>query len=153
MSQHGSRSNNGHSRARRTAMPSESLQPTPTQHFLRGLARAFAGATIFSLPMLMTMEMWWLGFYMDPLRLALLLAVALPLLIRLSRYGGMRPTTSMWDDVADALVAIGIAAFASTLILWIFGVVTPGMPLREVAGTLLSRHSAAASGPCWPRTR
>jgi hypothetical protein len=30
--------------------------------FLVGLGRAFGGALIFSLPMLMTMEMWWLGF-------------------------------------------------------------------------------------------
>ena len=34
-----------------------------------GLARAFAGAVIFSLPLLMTMEMWWFGFTMEPLRL------------------------------------------------------------------------------------
>lgn len=29
--------------------------------FFVGLARAFAGAVLFSLPLLMTMEMWWLG--------------------------------------------------------------------------------------------
>ena len=42
--------------------------------FLVALARAFAGALIFGLPLLMTMEMWALGFYMEPLRLALFLA-------------------------------------------------------------------------------
>jgi len=30
--------------------------------FLVGLARAFAGAILFSFPILMTMEMWSLGF-------------------------------------------------------------------------------------------
>ena len=35
--------------------------------FAVDLLRAFGGAMLFSLPMLMTMEMWWLGFYMEPL--------------------------------------------------------------------------------------
>ena len=63
--------------------------------FGTGAARAFAGALVFSLPMLMTMEMWWLGFHIDPFRLALLMGLMLPLLVRLSRYGGMRPTASI----------------------------------------------------------
>ena len=98
------------------------------------LARALAGALIFALPMLMTMEMWWLGFYMDPFRLALLLALLLPLLVRLSRYGGLRPTASVWDDIADALVSVGAAFVAATAILSIFGVITAEMPLREIIG-------------------
>ena len=52
--------------------------------FAIGLARAFDGAIIFSLPILMTMEMWWLGFLMEPWRLALLIALGLPLLFGLS---------------------------------------------------------------------
>jgi hypothetical protein len=32
--------------------------------FLIGLARAFAGAVLFAISLFMTMEMWWLGFYM-----------------------------------------------------------------------------------------
>ena len=53
-----------------------------------GLARAFGGANIFALPLLMTMEMWWLGFYLDPLRLALFLVVNFAVLVGLSRFGG-----------------------------------------------------------------
>lgn len=105
-----------------------------TREFVIGTGRAFAGALLFSLPMLMTMEMWWLGFYMDPLRLALLLALMLPLVVRLARYGGIRKTASVWDEVADALVAVGVAFVASSLVLWIFGVITSHMPLREILG-------------------
>ena len=50
-----------------------------------GIARGFAGAMLFSLPMIMTMEMCGLGFYIDPYRLALLQVVMVPLLVRLSR--------------------------------------------------------------------
>jgi uncharacterized membrane protein len=48
----------------------ESARPV-RRRFTIGLARAFGGAILFSFPMLMTMEMWWLGFYIDPFRLAL----------------------------------------------------------------------------------
>ena len=114
--------------------------------FAIGAGRGFAGALIFSLPMLMTMEMWWLGFYMDPLRLALLLALMLPLLVRLSRYGGLRPTASIWDDIADSLVVIAIAFAASALVLWIFGVITPDMPVREILGKVALQTFPASIG-------
>ena len=38
----------------------------------RGEDDAFGGALLFGLPLLMTMEMWWLGFYIDRLRLLIL---------------------------------------------------------------------------------
>ena len=41
----------------------------PERDLWIGVARAFGGAIFFSLPLLMTMEMWWLGFYMDRLRI------------------------------------------------------------------------------------
>ena len=44
------------------------------EHFI-GVARAFGGALFFGLPLLMPMEMWWLGFVMDRFRLALFVAV------------------------------------------------------------------------------
>jgi uncharacterized membrane protein len=36
------------------------------QETLAGLARGLGGAILFALPLLMTMEMWWLGFYRSP---------------------------------------------------------------------------------------
>lgn len=42
------------------------------KEFAEGIGRAFAGALLFSLPILMTMEMWWLGFSMEPWRLILM---------------------------------------------------------------------------------
>src|SRR5690606_34859559 len=56
--------------------------------FRVGLARAFGGAIFFSLPMLMTMELWSLDFYMDRLRLALFMALMVPFLIVLDHYSG-----------------------------------------------------------------
>ncbi len=80
--------------------------------------------------------MWWLGFYMHPLRLALLVVVILPLLVGLSRLGGFRPTSRLRDEVADAFVACLIAAAAAAIILYVFGLITADMTVRELVGKI-----------------
>lgn len=100
------------------------------------IGRAFAGALLFSLPLLMTMEMWWLGFYMSPHKLVLLLLVTFPLLVGLSRYGGFRPAGTLAEGVVDALVALAVAAIAALLILYLFGALEWGMSAREVVGKI-----------------
>ncbi len=124
-----------------------------TTEFAVDAARAFAGALIFALPMLMTMEMWWLGFHIDPLRLALLLVVMFPLLVRLSRYSGIRQTASIWDDIADALVAVAIAAPAAGIVLWVFGMVTPEMPVREILGKIAIQTFPGSLGAMLARSQ
>jgi putative integral membrane protein (TIGR02587 family) len=110
------------------------------------LVRAFGGAILFSFPMLMTMEMWWLGFHIDPFRLSLLFGLMLPLLVRLSKYGGMRRTASLWDDLADALVVIAVSFAAALLILWLFRVVDASMPMREILGKVVVQTFPASIG-------
>ncbi len=121
--------------------------------FMRGLGRAFAGALIFALPMLMTMEMWRLGFYMQPLRLALLLVLTVPVLVGLSRFGGMRPTAHLRDDLADALVVMLIAALAAAFTLYLFGILTPGMSPREVVGKIALQTVPGSFGAMLARSQ
>lgn len=116
------------------------------RRFFIGLARACAGALIFALPMLMTMEMWQIGSYLDPWRLAVLLAVTVPLLTGLSAIGGFKPTETLRDDVADAFVAIAVAAVISAAVLAVFGVVTPGMPVNEAIGKIALQVFPAGVG-------
>jgi putative integral membrane protein (TIGR02587 family) len=105
-----------------------------TRHFWIGLARACGGAIIFSLPLMMTMEMWWLGFYMSPLRLALLLLLTLPLLVGLSYYSGFEETFCWQEEVVDAFVAYGVGFVAPAVLLVCMGVLDLSMPLAEVIG-------------------
>lgn len=103
-------------------------------HFAQGLARAFAGAVIFGLPLLMTMEMWWLAFTMDLLRLALFIALFLPLLVALSWHVGFEPTFDWKEDVLDALVAFAVGAVTAVVVLSLLGALTTGMGPREWLG-------------------
>jgi putative integral membrane protein (TIGR02587 family) len=104
--------------------------------FLVGLARAFGGSIIFALPLLMTMEMWWLGFYVEPGRLMLLLLLFIPLLIGLSHFVGFEDTFEWLDDAVDAFVAYAVAFVAAVPILALFRVITWDMSADEVVGKI-----------------
>jgi putative integral membrane protein (TIGR02587 family) len=101
-----------------------------------GLARAFGGALIFSMPMFMTMELWHLGFAADRLRIALLVVLMIPVLIGLSHYCGFEPTFDWQDDVVDAFVGYAVAFAASFLVLALFSEMQRGTPRDEMVGKL-----------------
>ena len=102
--------------------------------FLIGLSRAAGGAILFALPMLMTMEMWWLGFYMHPLRLALLIVLTLPLLTFLAFYSGFERRVSILGAVVDASVGYAIGFACAALMLGLMHVIDHTMSIDELVG-------------------
>jgi putative integral membrane protein (TIGR02587 family) len=121
--------------------------------FARALARAFAGALIFGLPLLMTMEMWALGFYMDPLRLALFLAAMLPLLVGLAYYAGFEAAFAWRQFVLSAWVAYAVAFVAAAAGLTLLGVLRPGMSLAEIVGKVSLQAIPASIGAMLARSQ
>ena len=114
----------------------QAAERSASRSFAVGLARAFGGALIFSLPILMTMEMWWLGFSIPKVRLALLLLLTIPLLIGLSHYMGFEETFGLKDDALDAFVALAVGFISGASILFIFSVIEPGMSAYEIVGKI-----------------
>lgn len=114
--------------------------------FARGLARAYGGAVIFSLPLMMTMEMWWLGFYMSPLRLALFVLVLIPVLVGLSHLAGFEDTFEWRDDLLDALVAFAVGFTTGGILLALFGVIDLHMGARELIGKITLQAIPASIG-------
>lgn len=121
-------------------------RPHSDKNFLVDVARAFGGALIFSFPMLMTMEMWHLGFYMDRFRLALFIFLAIPLLVGLSFYDGFEDTFTIKDDILDMFVAFAVGFAASAVMLSLFGVLRPGMSAAEFVGKVALQTTTAALG-------
>ena len=81
-------------------MPNDDVSSATTSaQYAVALSRAFAGALIFGLPLLLTMEMWWLGFYLEPWRLAQLSLVNLAVLYGMSRVSGFEEARNWIDDV------------------------------------------------------
>ncbi len=115
--------------------------PVSNHNFAVDLAHDLGGAILFSFPLLMTMEMWWLGFYMDRYRLALFLALVFMLVMGLSYFEGGTETFKI--EVLDALTACAAGYAVAAVMLLLFGIVKPGMSADEIIGKI-SLHAAPA---------
>src|SRR5687768_5510729 len=141
------------SRSPSKKLRSDLLPAETNRRFALGLVRAFGGAMLFAFPMLMTMEMWWLGFYIDPLRLALFILINIPLLVGLSYYAGFEETFELIDDVVDAFAAYAVGVVASTVMLLLFAVIGPGMSADEVVGKVSIQAVPASIGALLVRSQ
>ena len=111
------------------------------------LAHDFGGAIIFSFPLLMTMEMWWLGFYMERSRLALFLGLAFVVVVALAYLeGGDEPFKI---DIVDSLVACAVGYTIAAVMLGLFGIIKPGMSADEILGKISLHAVPAASARYW----
>lgn len=126
---------------------------SPLHDKILGIGRAFGGALIFSLPMLMTMELWWFGFLMDRYRMALLIVLALPVLVGLAHRVGFEPTFDWREDVRDAFIALAIGIAASAVILVMFNVVHPSMTADEIVGKIAIQSVPASIGALLGRSQ
>jgi putative integral membrane protein (TIGR02587 family) len=130
------------------------MQPrSPNLAFAIALARAFGGALLFSLPMLMTMEMWELASYMSKSRLALLLSLNIPFLIGLSHYMGFEETFGFIDDAIDAFVALAVGFIASAVALGLFAVITSGTSSQEIIGNIAIQVVPASIGAMFAQSQ
>jgi len=114
--------------------------------FLVGLARAFAGAILFSFPLIMTMEMWSLGFTVERSRLVLFMFLTIPLLVGLSYFIGFEDTSCLTDDIIDAFVAYAVGFTTSAVMLVLFNILDFTMSLDEIIGKISIQAGIAAIG-------
>lgn len=117
-----------------------------TRKYLKALARAFAGAVIFGIPIMMTMETWELGATLDRARLAAFVVFVLPLLVGLVYLSGFEKARSWLQVVMDAVTAYLVALVAATVVLVAFRIVWAGMSLDEIVGKLVLQASAGSFG-------
>lgn len=127
--------------------------PATPRAFARGLARAFAGALIFGLPMLMTAELWELGARLDRLRLALLVLLIIPLLVGVAHRVGFEPSFGWREDLRDAAIALVVGMLASVTILLLFDQL--GEPVRpdQVVGRVAIQAVPTALGALLARSQ
>ena len=124
----------------------EAIGRSPNLEYAVDLMRAFGGAVLFAFPLVMTMEMWSLGFAVDRGRLLLFLVLNLPILLALSYLAGFRASFSLKEDALDALAALAVGAFASTMLLLLFGLLSGGMSLDELVGKVAIQTVPASLG-------
>jgi putative integral membrane protein (TIGR02587 family) len=133
-------------------MANQRLDSRASLHFARGLARAFGGAIVFSLPLLMTNEMWDFGRYVERWKLALLLALSFPLFVGLSHHAGFEETFDWKEDVRDSCVAYAVAFVAAAVMLSLFGAIRIDSSLSTLTGLLALQAVPAGIGALLGRT-
>jgi putative integral membrane protein (TIGR02587 family) len=86
------------------------------------LARAFAGAFLFGMPLLFTMEMWWIGEHLGRLRLGTFVVLGLLVNVGLAYYTGFRnaPRT-LPHALKQGIEALAIGAVAGLVSLFALG--------------------------------
>jgi putative integral membrane protein (TIGR02587 family) len=111
--------------------------PGPWGRELDDFARAFSGAFVFGVPLLFTMEMWWIGTYTGTWRLLLFLAVALAANLVLSYYTGFKRKTTRLGTVNEAVDAVAVGLVASAIVLAVLQRIAIGDPLESVLGKVV----------------
>ncbi|SIQ89770.1 putative integral membrane protein TIGR02587 [Rhizobium sp. RU20A] len=123
------------------------------RRFLTGLARGLAGALLFSLPMLMTMEMWFLGLYVHPLRLLVLCTVNLPMLVLLAHYIGFEKSIGWGAAYRDAITAYGLGILVSAGFLLLFNVLGQGATMATAVAQIALQAVPASIGALLGRSQ
>jgi len=121
--------------------------------FLTGLARGVGGALLFALPMFMTMEMWFLGFYMSREKLLLLCVLNIPLLVVLAKRVGFEKTSSWSEATRDAVTAYGLAIIVSAAILALFGVINDQVTTSTTVAKIAIQAVPASIGALLGRSQ
>lgn len=121
--------------------------------FVTGLGRGVAGALFLALPMLMTMEMWHLGYYMARERLLLLLLLNIPLLVLLAHRIGFEDISTWREAVRDAIIAYGIGIVTSLIVLAALGLLRGGMSAAEIVGKTALQSVPASIGAMLGRSQ
>lgn len=111
--------------------------PGAWQNELVDLARAFSGAFLFGIPLLFTMEMWWIGTYIDAWRLLIFLAVAFLANFGLAGMAGFRHEGSFIGALEQATTAMAVGVVAAVVTLLVLNRISLSDPLTSVLGKVV----------------
>ena len=128
------------------AAPADDTNPWVRE--LVDLARAASGGMLFGIPLLYTMEVWWVGSTTDPAQSLGVLAVSFTIVLFLNRTSGFRRDRDVrWSDAAiDAVEALAIGLICVTFVLVMLREVTMTTPLREALGKVVYESTPFAIG-------
>jgi putative integral membrane protein (TIGR02587 family) len=123
------------------------------QRFWVGVARGFGGALLFAMPILMTMEMWWLGFYVERWKLALFVGLMIPMILALSYFAGLKEDTGLREVVLDGMTAYAIGIVTTVIVLFLLGIIETTMAPREIIGKIAILSPTSAFGAVLARAQ
>lgn len=106
---------------------------------LQALVRGASGGMLIGIPLLYTMEVWWIGSYAGPNRmLAVFLFTLIPVFL-LNRTSGFRSSKDVraFDALIDTVEAVALGIVCVTGVLILLREITLSTPLAEVTGKVI----------------
>lgn len=120
---------------------SETVKPTPSQwsREIDDLIRGLSGGFMFGIPLLYTMEVWWIGSATPPIRMLVALAVSYITVFLLNRTAGFRRTQNIRfvDAAIDSVEALAIGLLCTTCVLVLLREITTATSLNEAIGKIV----------------
>jgi putative integral membrane protein (TIGR02587 family) len=103
------------------------------------LIRGASGGFLFGIPLLYTMEVWWIGSFISPLRMLLALVFTFLVVFFLTQTAGFRRsgTVNSIDSLMDTVEALAIGIVCSGLVLILLREINSEVPLTEALGKLV----------------
>lgn len=106
---------------------------------LDDLVRGASGGFLFGIPLLYTMEVWWIGSSIAPVRLLLALLLTFAIVFLLNRTCGFRKTDiiNAANAAIDTIEAMALGLVCATVILVLLREITLQTPLNEALGKII----------------
>ncbi|MBW4580426.1 MAG: TIGR02587 family membrane protein [Tildeniella nuda ZEHNDER 1965/U140] len=115
---------------------------------LNDLVRGACGGFLFGIPLLYTMEVWWIGSMAQPPRIMMAIAGTFIAVFWLNRTEGFRKTrrSRPYEAFTDTIEAMAIGVACSALVLTLLRELTFDVPLRESLGKVIFESVPFALG-------
>ncbi|WP_397327019.1 DUF2391 family protein, partial [Nostoc sp. FACHB-110] len=113
------------------------------------IIRGACGGFLFGVPLLYTMEVWWVGSQAKPQLIMMAIAVTFIVVFLLNRTEGFRKrkyTLKPYEALTDTIEALAIGIVCSSFILFILREITLATPLREALGKIIFESVPFALG-------
>ncbi|MCA1991117.1 MAG: TIGR02587 family membrane protein [Coleofasciculus sp. S288] len=118
------------------------------------IIRGASGGFLFGIPLLYTMEVWWIGSQISPPIMLGILAITFVVVFLLNRTEGFRKTQSQQflDTLMDSVELLAIGIICTTLILILLGEIHLGTPWNEALGKIILESVPFSLGGALART-
>lgn len=109
------------------------------QQELKEIISGASGGFLFGIPLLYTMEVWFIGSYIEPPFLLIVLIIIIIVVFLLNQIEGFRPQESetLLGAIAETMETLAIGMSCATLMLIILGRIDFQTPLAETLGKIV----------------
>ena len=106
---------------------------------LTDVVRGICGGMLFGIPLLYTMEVWWVGATTSPTAMLAVLAVSFAIVVLLNRTSGFRSTRDvrLTDALMDSVEALAIGLLCVFAVLVLIREITSVTPRQEALGKVV----------------